>query len=232
LLLRRVFPDNPAVKQGRSTPLDPRRTRHILWDWNGTLLDDVSACVAAINRLLRRRALPTMGIARYRATFTFPVRNYYRRLGFDLRREDWDRLAREFHAAYAQTARTARLRPGSRALLRELRRAGIPMSVLSASEQNLLRRMLRRRGIAGFFRSTAGLDNLNAASKTRLGQRLMASLGVDPRHVLLVGDTVHDFDVAQSLGCRCVLVAGGHQSEERLRACGCEVLEGLAGLAA
>ena len=200
--------------------------RHIIWDWNGTLLDDANACVAAINRMLEKRGLPTVDSDSYREVFGFPVRNYYLTLGFDLSREDWNATAREFHDIYAETSAGSGLRSGVRGILEALRRRGTPMSVLSASELSILEAMMRARGIRDFFGEVRGLDNLHATSKAGLGRDLMASLGRDGSQVLLVGDTIHDFEVAGEMGCACALVAGGHQAEHRLRRCGCPVLNG------
>lgn len=203
----------------------------MIWDWNGTLLDDVQACVDAINRMLARRGLPRTDLERYRDVFGFPVQGYYVELGFDLGSEDWDGMAREFHDDYAETARPAALREGARAALDALRAAGLPMSILSACELSILQRMVGERGVGGFFDHIFGLGDLYAESKIELGRRMLRDTGVDPDAALLVGDTVHDYEVAQALGCRAVLMAGGHQSSERLRRCGCPVLDGFDALA-
>jgi phosphoglycolate phosphatase len=197
------------------------RIRHIIWDWNGTLLDDVAACVQAMNRMLARRRLGRLTVEHYRRIFGFPVQRYYRALGFDLAREDWDAVAVEFHDRYAVTARAARLRQGIRSALERLRAGGMPMSVLSASESAILRRMLAERRIGVFFDRICGLSDLHARSKLHLGRRLLAQMGLPPRSVLLIGDTTHDYDVARELRCRCLLLAGGHQAEERLAPCDC-----------
>lgn len=205
----------------------PHRVQHVIWDWNGTLLDDVQACVDAINRMLDRRGLPRTDLARYRDVFGFPVQGYYVQLGFDLASEDWARMAREFHDDYEETARPSGLRAGARATLDGLRAAGMPMSILSACEFGILRRMVGERGVDSFFDHIFGLGDLYAESKVELGRRMLRAAGVDPDAALLVGDTLHDFEVAQALGCRVVLLAGGHQSADRLRRCGCPVLNGM-----
>ena len=56
----------------------------VLWDWNGTLLDDVALCVDALNRLLRIYHYPQQySLAQYREIFGFPIEDYYIRAGFD-----------------------------------------------------------------------------------------------------------------------------------------------------
>ena len=224
-----VHPRRKAA--GVSTPSPtprPAAVRHLVWDWNGTLLDDARACMQAINRMIAARGLRRLTLARYREIFRFPVKSYYRELGFDLEREDWDVVAREFHDRYRVASRRAPLRRGARTLLRRLRAAGVPMSILSASEESLLRGMLAARGLDRYFARITGIANLHAASKLDAAHGLAASLGLPPSRVLLVGDTTHDFEVARGLGWRCVLLAGGHQSERRLRDCGCPVLPHLA----
>lgn len=198
--------------------------RHVVWDWNGTLLDDTQACIRAINHMLSRRKLQPLDTDRYRRTFGFPVRGYYAALGFDLEREDWDALAREFHDHYHAESRTVGLRDGIERFLAELSERDIPMSILSASESTILTRMLREQGIDRHFGRVFGLSDLYAGSKVQRGRQLIEEIALPPAEVLLVGDTIHDYEVARELGCRCVLLAGGHQATDRLMQCGCKVL--------
>lgn len=189
---------------------------HVVWDWNGTLLDDVFACVAAVNRMLAARQLPCIDPEQYREVFDFPVKRYYRRLGFNLDAEDWDAMAREFHRHYDAFAVDAGLRPGAAETLTRIRDRGITMSVLSACEITTLERMLKERGIRHFFDHVFGLDNLNATSKLDQGKLLIEALDLPSEEIVLVGDTNHDHEVARHLGIHCVLLAGGHQSKARL----------------
>ena len=210
-----------------TSPTHTAALRHIIWDWNGTLFDDISACVGSINQMLAERRLPILDYERYRGVFGFPVRDFYLRIGFDLDTEDWNRLARDYHDRYLELSRNTPLRPGSRTLLEHVRSRGISMSLLSASEQSILDDMLAHRGIASFFDGVYGLDNLHAVSKLDIGRKLLSDLAVEPASAVLVGDTTHDYDVASALGCGCLLMAGGHQAKHRLEQCGCEVASDL-----
>ena len=198
--------------------------QYVVWDWNGTLLDDVQACIEAINLMLGKRNLPLLTPESYREFFGFPVRDYYVALGFDFAVEDWDALAREFHDHYRRTSESALLRDGAVEILDAIRTLGVPMSVLSASERSILRRMLRSRGIDRYFENVYGLDDLYAGSKLDLGHTLLRVAGVPPGSVLFVGDTLHDYEVARHMRRPCVLMSGGHQAEHRLARCGCTVL--------
>jgi len=199
-------------------------TRHVIWDWNGTLLDDAEVCVASINRMLRERGLEAIDLPRYRDLFNFPVRDYYERLGFDLSTEDWDAMAKEFHSHYDRLASDAPLRDGVEPILTELQNHGVAMSVLSACQEETLNTMLRERGIDGLFEEICGLGDLYASSKLDLGRALLETLGLAPHEAIMIGDTQHDYDVADALGCRCVLLLGGHNSHRRLNQCDCPVV--------
>jgi phosphoglycolate phosphatase len=204
--------------------------RHVVWDWNGTLLDDADACIDAINRMLRKRSLPPVDGEQYRAIFGFPVKNYYVQLGFDFARESWDALAEEYHDYYAEASKASPLHEGAVETLERIRGCGLPMSILSASEQSRLEAMTRERGVRHYFQQVGGLTDLFAESKVEVGRRIASRAGVPAGETLMVGDTTHDFEVASALGWRCVLVAGGHQAEQRLRNCACPVYAGMAGV--
>jgi phosphoglycolate phosphatase len=205
---------------------------HIVWDWNGTLLNDVQACVDAINVLLERRRLPAVSRRRYLDVFDFPVRNYYLALGFDFARDDWRAVAHEYHEVYARTSTGAPLRDGTGACLEALQSRGIRHSVLSACETGLLRRMIAERGILDSFDHVYGLSDLYAHSKLDLGHALLRETDLDPARTLLVGDTTHDHAVASALGLPCLLMTGGHQADHKLVPCGCPLVPGYDGILA
>ena len=203
------------------------RFQHIIWDWNGTLLDDTQAGVNAVNAMLTARALPTIDVPRYREIFGFPVINFYRTIGFPIKRENWDAVAREFHDRFLADP-TIRLHAHARRALDLFREAGTGQSILSASEQSILDAMLDEYGIADYFDCAWGVDNLYGQSKLQLGRSLIERLALDPAALLMIGDSLHDHEVARDLGASCLLIAGGHQSRTRLVRSGAPVLDSLA----
>ena len=94
--------------------------RHIIWDWNGTLLDDVWLGVASVNVLLERRGQPTLTIESYRRHFDFPVRDYYERVGFDFETEPFEEAAVEFIAEYEARRAECRLHDDAEDTLRSM----------------------------------------------------------------------------------------------------------------
>ena len=196
--------------------------RYIIWDWNGTLLDDVDSAVSALNRMLAVRGLAPTTRDYYRAHFGFPVRPFYAELGVDLAHEDWDRICVDFHRFVDGEPKV--LRTDARAALQLAREAGLRQAILSALREDLLRRDVAAAGIAEFFEAIYGVDNLDGASKLSRGRDLVRDLTPSAAgEIFFIGDTLHDVEVAQELGAKCILVDGGHQTADRLTAAGVPV---------
>jgi phosphoglycolate phosphatase len=202
------------------------KVSHIIWDWNGTLLDDTQACVNSINVLLEKRGVSPIDVNRYREVFGFPVIDFYRRINFPLASENWNAVAREFHDVFLADT-TFKLQSATVETLQRIQAREIQQSVLSASEQSILDGMLQTYGIRGFFSHVCGVNNLFGDSKIEIGHKLLAQLTIPCEDVVIVGDTLHDVEVAQALGVSCVLIAQGHQSRERLEQAGVKVFEDL-----
>ena len=200
---------------------------HVIWDWNGTLLDDAWLCVEIMNGMLVRRGLPGLTPAAYEAHFDFPVLDYYRRLGFDFEREAFDQVGLEFVEAYERRKDECRLRAGAAAALAEIKRTGIRQSVLSACRHERLLDAIGRFGLAGIFHDVSGHVDDYAAGKVEKGRQLAGTLGCPMSRVLLVGDTVHDFHVAQAMGAACRLMPCGHNSRQRLVASGARIISAI-----
>ena len=191
---------------------------YIVWDWNGTLLDDVDAGIGALNRMLAARGLPSITREFYRARFGFPVRPFYFEIGMDPDRE-WDRICVEFHDHLAREPQ--HIRPDAVPALALVRERGARQSILSALRQDLLLRDTAREGVQPYLDEIYGVDNLEGATKLSRGRELAARLRAEGvEDLVFIGDTLHDAEVAAELGARAVLVDGGHQHADRLRAAG------------
>ena len=199
---------------------------HIIWDWNGTLLDDTQACVNSINVLLAKRDVPTIDVPRYRDIFGFPVIDFYRRLNFPLESENWDCVAREFHDVFLADT-TFKLQASTVETLKRIQSLDIGQSILSASEQSILDTMLAGYGIRSFFTHVFGVNNLYGDSKIAIGHQLLTRVTMPKESIVIVGDTLHDVEVAHALGISCVLIAQGHQSRGRLEQAGVPVFDDL-----
>jgi len=203
------------------------RISGIIWDWNGTLLNDMHLCVQTMNEMLQKRSLPLMSITSYKEVFSFPVKDYYQKIGFDFEKESFEIPALEFIERYNAQVSSCLLHQDTFKVLNYFRSAGIRQFILSAMHQEVLDDCVKHYQIDQFFEHVSGLDNHYAASKTGNGHRLISDFHLDVNELLLIGDTVHDFEVASELGCRCILIANGHQSREVLQATGVMVVDCL-----
>ncbi len=201
------------------------RYTHIIWDFNGTVLDDVRLGIDCVNPMLEARGLATIPSAdAYREIFGFPIDDYYRRLGFDFEKEDYDTvLAPEWVARYLAGEATCPVNPGVPETIAALTARGIPQIMLSASHLDQLVGQLTRLGLLGAFEEVLALDNIHARSKTHLA---LAWRDAHPdARPLFVGDTEHDAAVARSVSADCLLFTGGHQSPTRLAPCGFPLID-------
>ncbi len=192
----------------------------ILWDWNGTLLDDGAYGIGIINAMLRRRGMREPSPEEHGRLFDFPVRSYYERLGFDFAREAFEIVSQEFVDNYLGAVTSCRLREGAPDTLSALQRAGYRQSVLSASRQDNLEWQVAHYGLGGIFEELLGIDSVHAPGKTGRGIDWIRESGINPERVLLIGDTMHDAEVATGMGIDCWLMEGGHHPLERLAGTG------------
>jgi len=188
----------------------------IIWDWNGTLLNDVNICIAAMNIVLNRRNIKAIDKGIYTEIFTFPVKNYYENCGFDFSKEDFEVPAMEFIKLYHEALPQAKLHPCANEVLKHFKTLGLKQFVLSAMEHQSLLKSLKDNGIYNFFEHINGIDNHYAHSKLQMGKELLVKIPFEKNEILMIGDTLHDKDVAEGLGIDFVLVCNGHQSKHRL----------------
>jgi len=196
--------------------------RYVLWDWNGTLLDDTQAALDTLNIMLARRGRRSISMDFYRDHFAFPVKPFYESIGVVLADEDWDALAREYHDVYAEQPK--RLNPEAIAALERVMASGARQSIISALRQDLLDEVTASYGVASYMECVYGVDNLDGRSKVdralELLTRLTATTADGDRflsHVTMIGDALHDKEVADALGVRCVLCGQGSHASWRLR---------------
>jgi phosphoglycolate phosphatase len=202
----------------------------IIWDFNGTLLNDMQVCIDCMNVLLKERGLPSVDLHRYREIFTFPVRDYYHSLGFDFRKEPFDIPAHQFIDLYRENLHSAPLHQGIADILGYFQNNGIQQVILSAMEQEFLEDTLNAKGILRFFDKVVGITNHLGDGKLEKARELVANLGGKAEEIFLIGDTFHDYEVANGSGIECILIANGHQSYERLKDFNCIVLQDMKSL--
>ena len=191
--------------------------KYIIWDWNGTLLDDVSINFEIINILLSERGLPTLeSLDQYRNYFNFPIIDFYKELGFTFKDEPFEAVAREYAFLYDEKYPMAEVTYETEELLRLFKQSGIQQLIISATEQAFLLKQVTYFEIENYFTDILGTSDIYVRSKVGVAEKWLKENGVSPKDVLFIGDTTHDKEVADAIGCDCILITDGHQSEHRL----------------
>ena len=207
-----------------------KKYKHIIWDWNGTLYNDVELCANLMNILLEEADLPIISIEKYRNVFTFPVIDYYKALGHDVGPENWERISHKFINDYEDRKYDYSIYPDAVEVLEKIKNLGISQSILSAYKQETLDELVSYFNIANYFVKLVGLDNIYAAGKIENGIKWMKELGFAKGEVLMVGDTLHDCEVAQAINADIVLISSGHQSLDKLKSCNVPIIDNLSEL--
>lgn len=199
----------------------------VIFDWNGTLIDDVDLCLSLLNKMLFKRNLDTLSVERYREIFTFPVIEYYKKAGMDVENESFDDLAVEFMDPYVEQYRTCSLVLHAEEVLAKLKEKGLRCIVLSATKQDYLEEQVSAFNIAHYFNELVGIQDIKAAGKIERAKQWMSTQGIDPKECIMIGDSIHDSEVAAELKIDCLLSTTGHQNRERLKACHRPIVDDL-----
>lgn len=198
----------------------------VFWDWNGTLVADVPLVVRVNNQVFARHGFRLTDEAEYRRLFCFPVKDYYEKMGVS--QEMYYRIAGEWSREYHEQFPGTPLTPHAAETVRRLHDAGLRMVILSASKETLLLEQLAQYPeLTGCFDRVLGLTDIYAVSKVQRGVDFLRESGIPGSQAVLLGDTLHDAEVARAMDCHCLLIAGGHQTEETLRTSGATVLPTL-----
>ena len=200
----------------------------VIWDWNGTLLDDTEMCYQIANEMRQERGMQLMrGVEEYRTYFTFPVIDYYRRMGYTFETEPFENISRQFVAMYAERFPVCPLQPCAEDTLSAVLKTGARQVLLSATGQEKLDEQVAHFDLNRYFDRVIGNSNNLAHGKADYAVDFLRESGVEPARALFVGDTDHDFEIASSIGCGCALLIPGHQSRDHLRSLGATLIESL-----
>ena len=205
----------------------PKNIKHIIWDWNGTLVNDAQRCVDIMNGIRDRRSMSPISLKGYRDLFDFPVIDYYRKIGFDLDEHPFETLSHEFISEYIQSRKDLPLQPGALEALEFFKDRGIPQCVLSATQSEALHESLDEHQLINYFKTVLGLNHHYADGKAHLGETWLQLNHIKKEQVLFIGDTLHDREVANKMGVHYVLIANGHHSTDRLKNSSTKVLDDL-----
>ena len=168
--------------------------QYVVWDWNGTLLDDMQAAYDAVSISLRKRGMRVPDRKFYADNFSFPVREYYKKLGFDFAVDSYEDLAVEFFENYVKIKTDLRLH--AKKVLEKLFLNSVKQYILSASEKQMLLDGLQTHKVAVYFNEVIALSNTEADSKIAAGKAFFAAHRPEGKGIM-IGDTVHDAETAK-----------------------------------
>lgn len=182
----------------------------VIWDWNGTLLNDVEENIQIVNELLTKRSLPAISREVYKRYFRMPIRDFYLDIGFDFTNESFEEIAKDYNTRYTNRFSSIPLTNGIEDILQYLHDCNIQQYIVSASEQKSLDRQVSEKRLGKYFKKIVGNDDYSVASKMTKAKELRKELAADDR-ILFIGDMYHDYEVAQAIGADCMLYGNGHQ---------------------
>jgi len=203
---------------------------HIIWDWNGTLFDDLHVVVESVNA-----SLASVGSAvridddGYRDHYRRPVRNFYDIL---LQRPvtdaEWVEINSVFHDVYFERLDEAGPNAEAHAAVAEVESRSLTQSILSMWTHTLLEPTVAHHGLAGPMLAVQGSNEDEGAIKASLLREHLAQLQLHPdTKVVMVGDTFDDADAASEVGVAAVFYDGGSHHRHALEATGVPVADTL-----
>ena len=202
--------------------------KYIIWDWNGTILDDLQINFEVENTLLQRRGRKLIrDIDEYQEKFQFPIIKFYESLDFDLENEKFEDIAREYVLEFDERFYELETFPDAESVIRDFKFKGIEQIVLSQTEQRWLEKQVTFHEMDYLFTELLGAKDIYVKGKVGIALQWITKNDIDTAQVLMVGDTLHDYEVAETLGCDCILIARGHQSKEKLLTTGAVVLDSI-----
>ncbi|MCA1193840.1 HAD family hydrolase [Saccharopolyspora sp. 6V] len=186
---------------------------HIVWDWNGTLLDDGEAMIGAVIAAFADAGL-AVTVEDHQRLFTRPISVFCERLANGpLAAAELAELLGGFDEHYARALPDLALAADAESALAGWAASGGTQSLLSMCPHEVLVPMVRAAGITGSFRHVQGRSGEFADTKAAHVRAHLRALGdPDPARVVFIGDTVDDAAAAASVGARCVVYHSGRSA--------------------
>lgn len=202
------------------------KIKSVIFDWNGTLVDDLWLSVNAMNAMLEKRGMKPITTEYYKSIFSFPVINYYKELGLDVENE-WEQISSEFMDIYLANADKLKIFRDVESTVSFIKGKSIQTGIFSAMEHTILNKQIEHFRIPQLFDFVYGIEDHYAGGKIHLAKKILEKTGMKNDEILFVGDTYHDYEVAKEMGCKIVLVNRGHNPLEKLKETEVPILNSL-----
>lgn len=199
----------------------------IIWDFNGTLIDDINAALASVNDMLLRRNLPIINYEQYASFVDTPIIKFYEHIFDDLYSMDFNVIAEEFNKGYEKHLPQKAVMANAHEVLEYFNSKGKLQTVISATHIDKVNKRLAEFGLTGYFDKILAHNNLIAEDKTHLAVGYFKEKGIAPSEAVVIGDCVADFKMAETLGCDCILTTQGHQSRKEFEETTATIIDSL-----
>lgn len=198
-------------------------SKHIIFDWNSTLLDDFHIIHECMNHVMQHVGRPPITMEQFRASYEVPFELLYTNLGFEGHEVEKVMNADRhvFHNHYEPRAENAGLRDGASEILQHAKNHGLQTYILSNHIVDPIRTQLRRLSIEHFFTevlayATQATQFVDMTKGERL-RRYRVEKGIADQPAMIIGDSVEEIEIARAQGIVSVAITGGGALEERLR---------------
>jgi phosphoglycolate phosphatase len=186
-----------------------RRFDLIVFDWDGTLSDSTALIAAAMQNACRDLGLAVPDDVAARYVIGLGLADAMKTVAPALPPERFPELGARYRHHYLEREPQIPLFDGVRELLAELDAAGYLLAVATGKNRAGLARVLERNGLAGIFHATRCADEGLPKPHPDMLLHLMDRLEVRPQETLMIGDTTHDLELAESAGASALAVAYG-----------------------
>lgn len=203
--------------------------QHIIWDWNGTLLNDLPIIIDAVNDTVDEVGLRRITLDDYRSYYTRPVKKFYDSIaGEEIEHDLWKKIDHLFHVRYEELLGQAALAAGAHDVLTNLDQGPNSQSLLSMAPNAGLQDALHQFGVRRYFEIAQGNTGPPGGFKDEHLAEHLRRVGLDPGAVTMIGDTVDDAHAAMANDIDIVLYDDGSHHRHDLEALGVPVAESLA----
>lgn len=199
--------------------------QNIVWDFNGTILDDFQLCFNIINEVLADRNMNLISEYQYQKDFQIPVQPFYEKIGFDFTKECFTTISKEWVAKYDSKVNNCGPQNHFVDTLKHFHSKDLNQYIISACEEVRLNNFITDMNLTHLFKGIYGMNSVDGLSKIHLAHQFLEDHKADPASTVVIGDTDHDKDLADEIGCDCILYYSGHQSMENLKKTGLPIID-------
>lgn len=192
-----------------------KKNKHVIWDWNGTIVNDTWLFVELMNKVLKKRKLGLINEIDYKNLFCFPLEKYYQKLGFAFQNEPYEVPSMEFIKLYDQNKYRPLLFNGIVTILSLVKSLNHYNYLLSAQNEGPLMELVKFYKLNSYFSIIKGTDNFHARGKNIIAKEILKKISTTADDIIFIGDTTMDSEMALKNNCKIIAITYGHHAANR-----------------